>query len=257
MSLLPAAFIVEGVSVVGLAYFFWTSEPDPNPGLDVYTSIYSGIAGTTPQAATPSVESWRYNFVKRSIDVICSLIMLTIFVLPGCLISLMIALTSKGPVFYREMRIGRYGNLFQIWKFRSMYTDAERRSKLRDQADGTYWRLLKSADDPRITRVGHFLRKWSLDELPQLLNVLIGNMSLVGPRPIVEAEITVYGEALVDYLAAIPGISGLWQVSGRSNIGYGQRAKLDATYVKEWTLKGDFHILLQTIPVVLKRIGAL
>ena len=256
MSFLPAVFIVEGVSVVGLAYFFWAAEPDPNPGLDIYSQIYSGIGGLTSETAIPSVESWRYHILKRSLDVVCSLIMLALFVLPGCLIAVMIALSSKGPVFYREMRIGRYGNLFRIWKFRSMYTDAVRRIKLRDQEDSAYWRLLKSADDPRITQIGRFLRRWSLDEVPQLLNVLIGNMSLIGPRPIVEAEITVYGEGLVDYLAVTPGLSGLWQVSGRSNIGYSQRAKLDSRYVREWTLRGDFRILLQTIPVVLKRIGA-
>lgn len=257
MSLLPAVFIVEGVSVAGLAYFFWTAEPDPNPGLDVYSAIYPGIAGSTSQGVIPPVDSWRYHVVKRSLDIFCSVILLALLVLPGCFIAMMIALTSKGSVFYREMRIGRYGNLFRIWKFRSMYTDADRRRRLQDHADTTYWRLLKSADDPRITRVGMFLRKWSLDEIPQLLNVLIGNMSLVGPRPIVEAEITVYGEALADYLSARPGLSGLWQVSGRSNIGYCQRAKLDAKYVKEWTLKGDLQILFRTIPVVLKRIGAL
>jgi lipopolysaccharide/colanic/teichoic acid biosynthesis glycosyltransferase len=244
------------MSVVGLGYFFWRAEPDPNPGLETYSQIYPGLSGSVSQGVTSSVESWRYRFVKRTFDIVCSLIMLAFFVFPGCLIVALIALTSKGPVFYREMRIGRYGNLFRLWKFRSMYTIADQRNKAIDRADSEHWRLLKSADDPRITKIGKFLRKWSLDEVPQLLNVLVGNMSLIGPRPIVEAEITVYGEALDDYLAVTPGLSGLWQVSGRSNVGYGQRAKLDALYVREWTLKGDFRILLRTVPVVLKRIGA-
>lgn len=104
--------------------------------------------------------------------------------------------------------------------------------------------------------MGHFLRRWSLDELPQLLNVLRGEMSLVGPRPIVETEIEVYGDLFHHYIEVTPGISGLWQVSGRSNIGYTQRAKLDASYVRNWTLSLDLSILLRTLPAVLKRIGA-
>ncbi|HEY1649032.1 MAG TPA: sugar transferase [Terracidiphilus sp.] len=256
MSFIPAVLIVEGASVISLAYFFWKAEPDPNPGLDVWGQEYSEISEGISQATVPPVESWQYWLVKRTFDVVFSLIMLALFVVPGCLIAALIAVTSEGPVFYREMRIGRYGKLFQIWKFRSMFIKTARQTETLNHADGMHWRLLKCAEDPRITRIGKFLRKWSLDEIPQLLNVLLGNMSLVGPRPIVEAEITVYGEALVDYLAATPGLSGLWQVSGRSNIGYAQRAKLDARYVRDWTLKGDLQILLRTIPVVLKRIGA-
>jgi exopolysaccharide production protein ExoY len=256
MSFIPAVLIVEGASALGLAYFFWTAEPDPNPRLEVWGQILPGISEGISETVVPAVESWRYRFVKRTFDIVCSLMMLTLFVLPGCLIAMLIALTSKGPVFYREMRIGRYGNLFRIWKFRSMFIDADQRSQNPNQTDSMYWRILKSADDPRITRIGKFLRNWSLDEIPQLLNVLLGNMSLVGPRPIVEGEIGIYGEALVDYLAVTPGLSGLWQVSGRSNIGYGQRSKLDSLYVRDWTLKRDFQILLRTIPVVLKRVGA-
>jgi lipopolysaccharide/colanic/teichoic acid biosynthesis glycosyltransferase len=116
--------------------------------------------------------------------------------------------------------------------------------------------MCKHLTDPRVTKVGGFLRRWSLDELPQLLNVLRGEMSLIGPRPIVQAETVLYGDLLGFYLDAKPGLSGLWQVSGRSDVGYESRATLDASYVRSWSLRGDLVILLRTIPAVLKRVGA-
>ena len=114
----------------------------------------------------------------------------------------------------------------------------------------------KNRRDPRITSVGSLLRRWSLDELPQLFNVIRGEMSLIGPRPIVEAEARFYGRLLVFYLAATPGLSGLWQVSGRSNVDYPERAMLDALYVRSWCLDADLQILIRTVPAVLSRIGA-
>jgi lipopolysaccharide/colanic/teichoic acid biosynthesis glycosyltransferase len=116
--------------------------------------------------------------------------------------------------------------------------------------------MCKQRRDPRITAVGGFLRRWSLDEIPQLLNVLGGEMSLVGPRPIIETEMVLYGELLTYYLAATPGLSGAWQVSGRSEIDYDERARLDALYVSLWSLKSDIGILLRTLPAVVGRIGA-
>jgi Sugar transferases involved in lipopolysaccharide synthesis len=118
------------------------------------------------------------------------------------------------------------------------------------------WRMRKDLKDPRITPLGSFLRRWSLDELPQLINVLRGEMSLIGPRPIVEQEATFYGKLLPHYIAVTPGMSGLWQVSGRSDIDYEKRAMLDAFYVETWNLRLDFEILLRTIPAVLSRSGA-
>ena len=116
--------------------------------------------------------------------------------------------------------------------------------------------MRKQGRDPRITAVGGFLRRWSMDEIPQLLNVLRGEMSLIGPRPIVEAETRFYGDLLSYYLAATPGLSGAWQVSGRSEIGYNDRARLDALYVSLWSARTDISILLRTVPAVLGRIGA-
>jgi lipopolysaccharide/colanic/teichoic acid biosynthesis glycosyltransferase len=205
------------------------------------------------------LHSWRYTQVKRVIDVLGALTMMAIALLPGLLIALAIALTSEGSIFYREFRVGRGGRPFRIWKFRSMCQKVERQILVKSgQADGIFlhWRVHKNHCDPRITRIGGFLRRWSLDELPQLFNVLRGDMSLIGPRPVVEAEIPLYGHLRNYYLAAAPGLSGLGQVSGRSNASFSARADLDAFYVRNWSLRSDFVILLRTIPAVLGRVGA-
>ncbi|MGA9671924.1 MAG: sugar transferase [Terracidiphilus sp.] len=205
------------------------------------------------------VDSWRYRYMKRAIDIMCSLIMVIAFSIPGLLIAAAILLTSKGPVFYREQRIGRSGRLFRIWKFRSMHRNAAQRARIADAQTGAKvleWRMHKHLRDPRITTVGGFLRRWSLDELPQLFNVLLGEMSLIGPRPIVQAETALYGKLISYYLTATPGLSGLWQVSGRSHVNYEMRAKLEAEYVQGWSLRTDLIILLKTVPAVLGRIGA-
>ena len=219
-------------------------------------SIYS--PAYLPTAKEP-VESWRYRYVKRAFDLFCSLAMIAVFVIPGLIIAAAIVLTSEGPVFYREERIGRDGRLFNIWKFRSMYRAGAEHVNIegaQPSPNVLEWRMCKHIRDPRITAIGDVLRSWSLDELPQLLNVLSGQMSLIGPRPIVEAETAFYGNLLPFYLAATPGLSGLWQVSGRSNVDYEKRARLDALYVRSWCLATDFSILFRTIPAVLNRIGA-
>jgi exopolysaccharide production protein ExoY len=209
--------------------------------------------------ADSAIGSWRHRYVKRIMDLACASILLAMFFLPGLVIAAAILLSSPGPVFYREQRIGRGGALFRIWKFRSMRPNASEERWLREVFhDGTrvQWRMRKDLKDPRITSVGRFLRQWSLDELPQLLNVLRGEMSLVGPRPIVEEEVPCYGERFSSYLAVQPGLSGLWQVSGRSKFGYRQRAALDADYVQSWSLRADVRILLRTVPAVIGRVGA-
>ena len=213
-----------------------------------------------PLFSPQPVESWRYIYVKRAIDVVCSLLMLLAFAIPGVLIAAAILLTSKGPIFYREQRIGRDGRLFRIWKFRSMRKNAAQLTKIANaESTGNVleWRMRKHLKDPRVTAVGGFLRRWSLDELPQIVNVLRGEMSLIGPRPIVPSETVYYGDLFSYYLAATPGLSGLWQVSGRSGVDYDRRVVLDAFYVQSWSLRSDFDILFRTIPAVLGRIGAL
>jgi len=219
-------------------------------------NLYS--MGFLPYSEAP-VDSWRYRYVKRANDLAGALIMVALFAIPSLVIACAIVATSSGPVFYRERRIGQNGRFFCIWKFRSMHKNAAQRARIGDtqtRGEVLEWRMHKHLRDPRITWVGGFLRKWSLDELPQLLNVLTGDMSLIGPRPIVESEMAMYGKLISVYMTAIPGLSGLWQVSGRSHIDYDKRAKLDAQYVQSWNLGSDLIILFRTIPAVLSRIGA-
>jgi lipopolysaccharide/colanic/teichoic acid biosynthesis glycosyltransferase len=218
-------------------------------------SVHS--ARSLPAADLP-LDSWRYRYVKRAIDVVLGLIMAVVFLIPAILIAAAIRLTSTYPVFYSEKRIGRNGVAFRIWKFRSMrpHTVPHRSSSGHTEGIVLEWRMDKRGYDPRITRIGRFLRRWSLDEVPQLFNVLRGDMSLIGPRPVVKAETHLYKHLLPFYLAATPGLSGLWQVSGRSDLDYETRASLDAAYVQTWSLRTDFMIFLRTFPAVLRRVGA-
>jgi undecaprenyl-phosphate galactose phosphotransferase len=225
---------------------------------DVAVSESSYSSGYRLITKAPT-DSWRYSIVKRGIDVLFALAVILGFAIPGLLIAAAIVLTSRGPVFYREERIGRNGQPFRIWKFRSMHRNAGQRSRVEVHQHGDrvlHWRMQKHLSDPRITAVGSFLRAWSLDEVPQFINVLRGEMSLIGPRPIVEAETHLFGDLLDYYLDAKPGLSGLWQVSGRSNVDYARRAQLDTFYVRTWSLWSDYRILLRTIPAVLRREGA-
>ena len=205
-------------------------------------------------------ESWRYRYVKRIVDVLGASAMLVLGAIPTLTIAAAISLTSEGPIFYREERIGRGGRTFRIWKFRTMRpkdSPSGVTASLEDSDD--HWRFSKGRTgrvDPRITLIGSFLRKWSLDELPQVLNILRGDMSLVGPRPVIQAETGFYGDLLPFYLAATPGLSGLWQVSGRSNLDFEKRAKLDAFYVQTWSLRTDLYLLGRTASAVLSRSGA-
>jgi lipopolysaccharide/colanic/teichoic acid biosynthesis glycosyltransferase len=167
-----------------------------------------------------------------------------------------IKLDSPGPVFFRQERVGKDGKVFTVFKFRSMYQDAEERlEKLRahNEADGP---LFKMKDDPRRTRVGRFIRKTSLDETPQLINVLRGEMSIVGPRPGLPSEVAQYQEWHRKRLEAQPGITGLWQVSGRSNLTFDEMVMLDIYYAENWSVGMDLRIMLRTVPQVLFGEGA-
>jgi len=186
---------------------------------------------------------------------------LLVLLAPLLLTLAMLVRADGGPALYRHRRIGAGGRVFDCIKFRSMVLDADRvlrRVLATDPAAAAEWAATqKLRDDPRVTRIGRFLRRSSLDELPQLLNVIRGEMSLVGPRPIVQAEVARYGADIEHYYAAKPGVTGLWQVSGRSDMSYGRRVKLDAWYVRNWTLWHDIAILLKTIPAVFLQRGAL
>ncbi len=180
-----------------------------------------------------------------------------LFLAPAFLtIAILIRLNDKGPILYRHTRVGRQGERFECLKFRTMATDSEERLAhilLTDPHAAAEWQEgQKLRNDPRITKIGAFLRKTSLDELPQLWNVLRGDMSIIGPRPITRAELNRYGRDRRYYLLVRPGITGLWQVSGRSSTGYERRIRFDREYLEEWSWLGEFWILLMTIPAVLK-----
>lgn len=197
---------------------------------------------------------------KRSFDVIVASIIL-VFIVPLLLV-LMIAIRVQdgGPSLYGHRRIGLGGRGFACLKFRTMVTNSDevlRNLLASDPAAAREWAAnRKLADDPRITPLGRFLRKSSLDELPQIFNVLRGEMSLVGPRPVVREELLRYDLAKVHYLRARPGITGLWQVSGRSGTTYGRRIELDKAYVLRWSFLSDLMIVLRTVPALVTRSGA-
>ena len=198
---------------------------------------------------------------KRVIDYSAAAVVAALISVPMLLIALCIKLSSPGPATYRQQRVGRNGRRFWCYKFRTMYPDASSRLKeilsSDPEARKEWERTYKLKSDPRITPIGDFLRRTSLDELPQLVNILRGEMSLVGPRPVVQEEIDkYYREDAVFYFRMPPGLTGLWQVSGRSNTTYGYRVSLDSWYVKNWDTWLDVMIILKTVGVVLNREGA-
>ncbi len=201
--------------------------------------------------------SYKRLFIKRIIDIIGGTVgliltgIITIFLAPA------IKLDSPGPVFFSQVRVGKNGRRFKIYKFRSMYIDAEERKKELESENEMNGLMFKMENDPRVTKVGAFIRKTSLDEFPQFLNVLKGDMSLVGTRPPTEAEFEQYNEHYRRRLSMTPGLTGLWQISGRSDIqDFDEVVKLDLQYIDNWSLTEDFKILIKTVGVVLFGKGA-
>ncbi|MFA5857792.1 MAG: sugar transferase [Elusimicrobiota bacterium] len=195
-------------------------------------------------------------YIKRFVDVVVSLLAISFLfpVLLGIVIAVLI--DSSGPVFYKQKRMGHKGRIFDFYKFRTMVVNAERHiEKLRAQSD-RQGPLFKMRDDPRVTRVGRFLRRFSIDELPQIINVLRGEMSLIGPRPQVLWETAAYDDFARKRLNVLPGITGLWQISGRADLSYEEMIQLDIYYVENWSLGMDLRILFTTLPVVLTAKGA-
>jgi exopolysaccharide biosynthesis polyprenyl glycosylphosphotransferase len=196
------------------------------------------------------------RLIKEAFDRVGALALLAVFGPLLLTVALCVRLTSRGPVLFRQVRVGRDGSQFRIFKFRSMYLDAEARlAELRhlNEHDGV---LFKIRDDPRVTRVGRWLRRFSLDELPQLLNVLMGQMSLVGPRPPLPSEVAAYAGDVRRRLAVKPGMTGLWQVSGRADLPWEEAVRLDLRYVENWSLSLDLVILLRTMTAVVRSSGA-
>ncbi len=198
--------------------------------------------------------------LKRVIDLVLSGVALVLLSPLFLMVSVLIKLDSPGPVFYKQQRLGRNMRGFWLLKFRTMYRDADQRLRRILESDPELAREFKATfklrNDPRITRMGKFLRRFSIDELPQFFNIIGGQMSLVGPRPIVEKEIKYYKDYSLLLFRVLPGATGLWQVSGRSLTSYPQRVAMDTRYVREWTLWRDLKILFKTIPAVLLRRGA-
>jgi Undecaprenyl-phosphate galactose phosphotransferase WbaP len=231
---------LEGLSSVGVEI----KDVSRNLALEVRANLL--MAG--PRAA------------KRAVDLVLATTMLVLLAPLFLLLAVLIKLDSRGPVLYRQGRIGQGQTRFRVWKFRSMCRNADQvlaeyleRYPLLERE---WQREHKLKNDPRITRVGRFLRKTSLDELPQLFNVLKGEMSLVGPRPIVDSEVQKYGDSFSLYLQVIPGLTGLWQVSGRNECTYQERVELDNYYVRNWSPWLDLYLLARTVKVVATGYGA-
>jgi Undecaprenyl-phosphate galactose phosphotransferase WbaP len=216
-----------------------------------------GDLGMSSPAA--AVRKRHHVAVKFGLDALVAIVILLVVAPVMCLAAILVKLDG-GPVFFSQARIGRGGKMFQCLKFRSMSVRSSELLNdllLRDPEAAKEWaETRKLRHDPRVTWVGAFLRKASIDELPQLFNVLRGEMSLVGPRPIVEQEVSRYAENIAYYHAVRPGLTGLWQVSGRSSVSYDSRVQLDVSYVQNWSLTRDLMILLKTIPAVLQGSGA-
>lgn len=196
-------------------------------------------------------------FIKRAGDMAASGALLLLFAPLATALAALIRLESPGPVLFRQTRVGKHGQLFTMYKFRSMYIDAEKRKAhllANNQMEGGV--LFKMRHDPRVTRVGRIIRKLSLDELPQLWNVFLGDMSLVGPRPPLPSEVREYSLADRRRLEVTPGITCIWQVSGRSDIPFHRQVELDVAYIEGQSLWGDIGILLRTVPAVLFGRGA-
>lgn len=213
------------------------------------------------------VMKFRYNllrlesqFFKRIIDLVLASLLIVIFLPFSIFIAILIKLSSKGPVLYIQKRLGKNRRVFSCYKFRTMYLDAEQRlEKILESSPELkkeWQKYMKISNDPRVTPIGKFLRRTSLDELPQLLNVIKGEMSLVGPRPYLIKEVENAEKTMEIICRVKPGITGLWQISGRSDLSFAERMRLDEYYVKNWTVWIDLVILLKTIKVVLKAQGA-
>ncbi len=196
---------------------------------------------------------------KRPLDVVLSLVLIVLLLPMLVLVGMVVLLTSRGPLLFSQRRVGLGGREFPILKFRTMVPEAEERLSADPELRSAYVNgdfKIPNAVDPRVTRVGRVLRALSLDELPQLFNVLAGHMSLVGPRPIVPAELDLYGDWRDAYLSVRPGLTGLWQISGRNEIKFPQRAELDAEYAQRCSPALDLLVLLRTPGAVVRCRGS-
>jgi exopolysaccharide biosynthesis polyprenyl glycosylphosphotransferase len=207
------------------------------------------------EVGSPRLDSFPW-MLKRMLDVVGSFGGLIVLSPLLIMVAILIKLTSPGPVFFRQKRVGADEKIFTCYKFRSMYEDAERRQAELEGQNEAGGVIFKIKNDPRITPIGRFIRDSSIDELPQLINVLKGEMSLVGPRPLPLRDFERMGELDKKRLGTVPGITGFWQVSGRSDLSFEEMLRLDLYYIENWALSLDMRILFKTILVVLRHSGA-
>lgn len=215
------------------------------------------IAGYSVISFTLATMDSRKLIIKRLLDIVGSLVGLAITAVITPFVALAIKIDSPGPVFFSQTRIGKNGRRFKIWKFRSMYIDAEERKKELESQNEVKGLMFKMDDDPRITKVGKFIRKTSIDETPQFLNIFLGDMSLVGTRPPTVDEFEQYNGYYRRRMSITPGLTGMWQVSGRSDIqDFEEIVKLDLEYIDNWSLWLDIKILFMTVYTVLAAKGS-
>jgi lipopolysaccharide/colanic/teichoic acid biosynthesis glycosyltransferase len=226
-----------------------------DPALDAAGAPTIAVALPTRRVGLHRAPPWKLG-VKRSLDVAVSglglILLAPLFLVVGALVRL----TSSGPVFFVQRRVGRDGRPFSIVKFRSMYRDAHGRRDEHVELNMHRGPIFKVKDDPRITPVGRLIRRLSIDELPQLVNVLMGDMSLVGPRPCLPEEFRTYGERELQRLLVKPGITCIWQVSGRSDVDFDTWVDMDLSYIASWSLLLDLRLLALTLPAVVSGRGA-
>lgn len=230
------------------------------PSTVLKASEFRTVTRAAEPIGFPALAGDRARVLKRSVDLLFGLAGALVALPLTLLIALAILVESGGPVLFSHARVGRGSRRFRLWKFRTMVQNSEEvlaAHLAEDPVSAAEWAAThKLRRDPRVTRVGRFLRRYSLDELPQIWNVLRGDMSVAGPRPIVETEIARYGSAFPLYALARPGLTGLWQVSGRNDTTYKKRVELDAFYVRNWSLSLDLSLILRTVKVVLRGHGA-
>lgn len=240
--------LIEAFETMGVTCYFSVGNLERKKSVQSVDTF----AGHLVIAYETKVIDYRRQFIKRVVDVLGAVVGMVITIVLTPFVAFAIKLESKGPVFFGQVRIGKNGRRFKMYKFRSMYVDAEERKKELMELNEMQGLMFKMEQDPRITKVGKFLRKTSLDELPQFFNVLKGDMSLVGTRPPTVDEFEQYNLHYRRRLSITPGLTGMWQVSGRSDIrDFDEVVKLDLQYIDNWSLTLDFKILLQTVGVVL------
>jgi len=217
---------------------------------------YDGSAELDTGEIIEVKDSKAYLIAKRITDIIVASFLLILFLPIIPIVAILIKLDSPGPILFKQKRVGKNGKIFDFYKFRSMVLGAEKIIGTLRPLSGVDGPIFKLKDDPRVTRVGRFLRRSSLDELPQLLNVLKGDMSIVGPRPNLPSEVAHYLPWQKKRLEVTPGITCLWQIAGRSHIGFNEWMRLDLEYIKKRSFTTDLKIMIKTIPAVIARKGA-